>query len=123
MKILIVEDEAIIALNLKRTLETMGHQVLPIAASMETAVVNAREGNPDLILMDILLKGDGTGIDAASKIRGFSKAPIMFLTGNAFPLTAVELEETRPCEIYSKPLSLKDLRDMLTLIESKERHT
>ncbi len=113
MRILIVEDEAIIALNLKRTLETMGHQVLPVAASMERAVGNAREGNPDLILMDILLKGEGTGIDAAYEIRRFSQVPIMFLTGNAFPLTDVELVETKPCGIYSKPLSLQDLRGMI----------
>ncbi len=117
MKILIVEDEAIIALNLKRTLETMGHQVLPVAASMERAVETARGGNPDLILMDILLKGDGTGIDAAYEIRRFSKVPIMFLTGNAFPLTDVELEGTKPSEIYSKPLSLNDLRSMIQRME------
>jgi len=117
MKILIVEDEAIIALNLKRTLETMGHQVLPVAASMEKAVENARFGNPDLILMDILLKGEGTGIDAAYEIRGFCKVPIIFLTGNAFPLTDVELVETRPCEVYSKPLSLKDLQGMIQRME------
>jgi len=118
MKILIVEDEAIIALNLKRTLESMGHQVLPVAVSMERAVENTRGGKPDLILMDILLKGDGTGIDAAYEIRRFSKVPIMFLTGNAFPLTDVELEETKPCRIYSKPLSMKDLTSMLTRMEN-----
>jgi CheY-like chemotaxis protein len=118
MKILIVEDEAIIALNLKRTLESLGHQVLPVAASMEKAVENARNGKPDLILMDILLKGEGTGIDAAYEIRRFSKVPIMFLTGNAFPLTDVEVEETKPCGIYSKPLSMKDLTSMLKPMET-----
>ena len=69
VKILLVEDESIEALDIKLTLESFGYEVPYVASSGEEVVEKALEIMPDLILMDIVLKGDTDGIDVASKIK------------------------------------------------------
>ena len=67
IKILVVEDENIVALDIENRLKNLGFTVLPVISSGEEAVEKAYEYKPDLILMDILLKGKINGIDAAKK--------------------------------------------------------
>ncbi|MBI4813298.1 MAG: response regulator, partial [Methanobacterium sp.] len=68
-KILLVEDDGIEAMDIKRTLESWGYEVPYVASSGEEAINKALEITPDLILMDIVLKGEIDGIDVASKIK------------------------------------------------------
>jgi CheY-like chemotaxis protein len=82
-KILVVEDNMIIALVTKRTLESAGYEVLDIACSSEEAIDICQKSNPDLILMDIQLDNGGDGVDTMIKIRQFSEVPVIFLTGNS----------------------------------------
>jgi CheY-like chemotaxis protein len=79
-RILVVEDEAIVAMGIKQKLEDLGHQVVDIAYTGEDAVQTALETKPDLILMDIVLKGNVDGIEAAAKIRNQLDIPVIYLT-------------------------------------------
>ena len=115
LKVLIVEDEVIIAWDLKRTIEKLEGGVVDIAASADKAVEHARVHAPDLILMDIGLKGQRTGIDAAVEIRSFSKAPIIFLTGNTHLVDDALIESIRAQGLYSKPPSRPQLMEMLNI--------
>jgi CheY-like chemotaxis protein len=114
-KVLVVEDEMIIAWDLQRSLEILGAEVVGLAASADRAVELARASSPDLILMDVLLKGERTGIDAAEEIRGFSELPIVFLTGNTHLVGDERMAATRTQGQYSKPPSMLQLREMLEL--------
>jgi CheY-like chemotaxis protein len=69
VKILLVEDESIEALDIKGTLESYGYQVPYVAAYGEEAILKAKEIIPDIILLDIILKGQVNGIDVASEIK------------------------------------------------------
>lgn len=79
-KILIVEDDFIVAIDLKIHLEKMGYHVLDITDNGKDALTKTRK-NPDLILMDINLKGDIDGIDTAQQIHKLYDVPIIYLTG------------------------------------------
>jgi|SRR5579875_2772183 len=82
-RILIVEDEQIIAADLRNKLRRMGHEVVGMAIAGEEAVTMADELKPDLVLMDVQLGGEMTGTDAARTIQERTRAPIIFVT--AFP--------------------------------------
>ena len=119
VKVLIVEDEMIVAWDLKATFERLGNEVLPIAAGAEQAVKQTRTEAPDLILMDITLKGTKTGIDAAMEIRQFSQAPIIYLTGNAHLVGDPGIHATLAQGFYVKPHSERQLREMLKIARKK----
>ena len=78
--ILIVEDEPILAIGMEYSLEDFGYDVSGIATSYESAISHVRESLPDLVLMDIKIKGDKSGIDAAKVIWQEYKIPVVFLT-------------------------------------------
>lgn len=83
LRILIVEDEQIIAEDLASQIRRLGHQVLGIAMSGEEAIAMAADIQPELVLMDIQLEGAMTGTEAAQTIRALTGAAIIFVT--AFP--------------------------------------
>lgn len=114
-KILIVEDEAIIAMELKLTLQKKGYDVVHIASSGDQAISYAQKYEPHIILMDILLRGKKTGIDAAREIYINQKIPIIFLTGNAHLLTHERLAETHSL-VLTKPCPEGELFAMLEKI-------
>ena len=82
-KILIVEDEVIIASDMKKKLEEAGHSVIDIATKGEKAIEIALSLKPDLIFMDIMLSGKMDGIEAAKEIHNSSDIPIIFLTAHS----------------------------------------
>jgi CheY-like chemotaxis protein len=79
-KILIVEDEAIIALDIQYTLENLGYRVPAVVSSGEESIEKASEIHPDLVLMDIKLSGDMDGISAAEQIYNRFRIPVVYLT-------------------------------------------
>ena len=107
--ILIAEDEPIIALDLKRTLQKLGYQVVALADSGDSAVSAAETHRPDLILMDVMLKGDMTGIEAASSIRKNLEIPLIFLTAHADRETLQQAKLTEPYGYLIKPVTESDL--------------
>ena len=97
--ILIVEDEAITALNLKLDLEDLGYNVIDIVDNGDDAIYKAVEYRPDLTIMDINLKGEVNGIQAAKKILALDLA-IIYLTANADDITFNESKSTSPASAF-----------------------
>ena len=80
-RILIVEDEAIIAMDLSQRLEVFGYDVTGIAASGDQALRLCYDTRPDLVMMDIVIRGDKDGIETAALIRGRYDIPVVYLRG------------------------------------------
>ena len=79
-RILIVEDEAIVAEDLENLIIDFGYEMVGSVVSADDAIQQAIEHRPDLILMDIVLKGNKNGIEAADEIKNVIKIPVIFLT-------------------------------------------
>lgn len=108
-KILVVEDEQIVALELEDQLTQMGHAVVGIVASGEAAIEHARRLQPHLILMDIKLQGELDGIEAAEIIRKESDIPIVYLTAFADEPTLQRVKVTQPYGYILKPFQEREL--------------
>ena len=104
MRILIVEDEIIIAEDLKLTIQNFGHEVISIVTSGEEAVVYTDRLMPDIIFMDIVLDGELNGIDAAIKIREKHNIPIIFCSAYIDRVTQRETSLIKPGIFISKPV-------------------
>ncbi|MFN4151858.1 MAG: response regulator [Candidatus Sericytochromatia bacterium] len=102
-KILIVEDERIVAIDIKSTLEAEGFEIVDIVISGEAAIEKAIELKPDLILMDIFLRGSLNGIEASKKIKENMDIPIIYLTAYEDKATIDKAKETNPVEYLVKP--------------------
>jgi PAS domain S-box-containing protein len=108
--VLIAEDEGILAIELKKRLEKLGYKVLAVASSGEEAIELAARHKPDLILMDIVLKGEMDGIEAADKIRGFLNVPVIYLTAYSDEDTVKRAKLTEPFGYLVKPYNDKELQ-------------
>jgi CheY-like chemotaxis protein len=111
-KILITEDERIIAEDLKLTLQSFGHEVAAICASGEEAVAKTRELHPDLIFMDIQLKGKLSGIDAAHILKS-SKIPVIFCTAYSDHKTIMQAASIDHSGYLIKPIMENELKCIL----------
>src|SRR5574338_340603 len=109
VKILIVEDENIVAIDLKKTLENLDYEIIDIVRSGEKAIQKAVELGPGLILMDIMLEGELTGIDAAREIRNRKDIPVIYLTAYANQSTLSQAKLTQPFGYIIKPFDEKNL--------------
>ena len=109
LRVLIVEDEAFVAMDAEAILQAAGHEVVGIALSADEAVALAAKRSPDLVLMDIRLRGTRDGIDAAIDIRRVSELPIIFVTANVDPTTHARAMQVSPLAVISKPFSSDSL--------------
>ncbi len=109
VRVLIVEDEAIVAMDLEFLVEAMGHEVCGLTAWVDEAIRLAREQGPDVVLMDVRLAGGGSGLDAACAIATENQVRVVFVTGSSEEVEAAALP-FRPAGVVPKPLSEADLR-------------
>lgn len=109
IKILVVEDELIIADNICEILEELGYEVLEPAVSYTEALEILAEEKPDLALLDIQLAGRRDGIDLAWKIRDNYDIPFIFLTSNADAATVERAKKVSPPAYLLKPFNKNDL--------------
>ena len=109
-KVLIVEDERILAIGMKRKLENAGYTVTGTASSGEEAIENVKKTSPDLVLMDIVLKGDMDGIEAAQQIINLYNIPIIYLTAYADEEILERAMITEPYGYLLKPFNLNELK-------------
>ncbi len=109
VKVLIVEDEIIIAREIEDNLTDMGYTVLDIVSNGKDAVEKAEELQPDIIFMDIILEGDMTGIEATIEIEKRMSVPVIYLTAHTDLGTLMEARETEPYGYITKPFNRKDL--------------
>jgi CheY-like chemotaxis protein len=114
LTILLIEDEALIALDLKIGLERAGYVVDKVLATGEQAVEHMEQASPDVILMDIRLAGAMTGIDAARQIRRQHRIPIIFMTGFARDMHDQHLDELQPSILVNKPVSVFILKQAIS---------
>jgi len=108
-KILVVEDEAIIAYNLQRILSSFGYKVPETVESGPQAIKAAETLQPDLVLMDIQLRGEMDGIEAARQIRARSDLPVVYLTAYAEDTRLMQARQTTPYGYLVKPVQDREL--------------
>ena len=119
--ILVVEDEGLIALDIESHLLDLGYQVPGMAETGADAVLLAMEAQPDLVLMDIRLKGEIDGIQAAAKITERLDIPIIFLTAFADAETLNNAKQVSPFGYILKPFDPLDLRTSIEIALHKHR--
>jgi len=113
--VLIVEDEAIVAQDLRQTLAEQGFDAFAVAASAEEAIATAASKRPDVVLMDIRIKGQTDGIAAAQELRERFGTPIIFLTAHADARTLARAKSTEPSGYLLKPVKSSELKVSIEL--------
>jgi signal transduction histidine kinase len=120
-RILIVEDEHVVAMDLERSLVNLGFDVIGTADRAAEAVQLAGEKNPDLVLMDIRLPGPMSGIDAAEMIRQRWRIPVVFATAYADEDTVSQATVTGPYGYITKPFRAKELNATIAVALQQHR--
>nr|WP_319373165.1 response regulator [uncultured Methanobacterium sp.] len=113
--IMLVEDEIIVAADVKNRLENMGYAVLGIFDTGEEAIQKAGELKPDMVLMDIVLKGEMDGIDAAQKIREQFDIPLIYLTAYSDEKTLERAKVTEPFGYVLKPFEDREIQSAIEM--------
>ena len=108
-KILVVEDDAIVASDIADSLTSLGYTVSAKVASGEEALIKAKEDKPDLVMMDIVLKGAMDGVDAAETIHSELDIPVVYLTAYASNDLIERAKTTEPFGYIIKPFEDRDL--------------
>lgn len=121
IKILVVEDERIVAKDIQNSLKMLGYDVPAIASSGEEAIEKANEVKPDIVLMDIVLKGEIDGIEAAKHINTKFKIPVIYLTAYEDSETLDRAKVTDPLGYILKPFEERDLHTSLEMALYKNK--
>jgi len=108
--VLIVEDETVLAIGMEYSLEEFGYEVTGIETSASSALKHVELNKPDIVLMDIKLKGEESGIDAAKKIWAKYKIPIIFLTSFSDDKTIKNAMQSEPYAYLIKPCRDEELK-------------
>ena len=115
VNVLLVEDESIVAKDIQLSLKRLGYNVLGIENTGEKAITSARKLDPDIIIMDIMLKGKINGIEASEKIRKEQNIPIIYLTAYADENTLSKAKITEPYAYIIKPYKERDLHTSIEM--------
>jgi len=119
-KIMVIEDERIVARNLAQQLTDLGYDVVATAYSGEEAVDKMGDVQPDLVLMDIVLAGKLDGIQTAEKIRALCGAPVIYLTAYADDKTFERAKLTGPSGYILKPVEITQLHIAIELALNRQ---
>ncbi len=115
LNIFIVEDESIVARDIQNSLIKLGYNVVGMANNGKDAIEKISQTIPDLILMDIMIKGDMTGIDVSEKLKQKLKIPVVFLTAYADEGTLAKAKVTEPYGYILKPFKEVDLHSTIEM--------
>lgn len=121
LNIFIVEDESIVAKDIQNSLVKLGYNVVGIANNGKDAVEKITELMPDLVLMDIMIKGDLTGIDVSEQIKEKISVPVIFLTAYADEGTLAKAKITEPYGYILKPFKEIDLHSTIEMAVYKHQ--
>lgn len=121
LNIFIVEDESIVAKDIQNNLVKLGYNVIGIANNGKDAIQQIKETNPDVVLMDIMIKGDLTGIEVAEQIRKHINVPVIFLTAYADESTLSRAKVTEPYGYILKPFKEIDLHSTIEMAVYKHQ--
>ncbi len=119
--ILVVEDESIVAADIKRCLQSLGYHVTALVSSGAEALKITQKTHPDLVLMDIVLKGDMDGIQAAETIRSRFDIPVIYLTAYADEKTLQRAKMTEPYGYVLKPIEDRELHSTIEMALYKHK--
>ncbi len=118
---MIVDDEVIVAEDLKERLTDLGYEVCAVASTGSKAITKARESDPDLILMDIRLKGDMDGIEAAGEIKRLYDISVVYLTAYSDQETLDRAKVTIPFGYLIKPFAERELHSTIEMALYKQK--
>jgi DNA-binding response OmpR family regulator len=119
LRILVVEDEILIALELESLLQDAGHDVVGIAACHEDALTIARELSPDLAFVDIHLADGPTGVDVSRRLTGELGVTVLFMTANT---KRIPHDCAGACGVIAKPYTERGVREALAYVMAGQRH-
>ena len=120
-RIMVVEDENIVNADIQSTLKTLGYEIAASAISGEQALEKVAEAKPDLILMDIMLRGDMDGVESAEQIRHQFNIPIVFLTAYSDDATLERAKITEPFGYVIKPFEERELHTNIEIALHKHK--
>jgi CheY-like chemotaxis protein len=118
LRVLVVDDELLIADYIASVLEEAGHTVVGMAATADQALVLLRDIGADVVLLDINLKGTSDGVELARVIRREHRMPHIFITGSGDPQTRQRAEDTNPLAFLQKPFKDTQLLTALMAVHS-----
>jgi DNA-binding LytR/AlgR family response regulator len=113
--VLVIEDEAIVSKDIQHSLKKLGYNVVGSASTGEKAIELAIELKPDIVLMDIMLKGQMTGIEAAEEIKSRMNVPVIYLTAYADENTLSKAKVTEPYGYIIKPFKEIDIHTSIEM--------
>jgi PAS domain S-box-containing protein len=114
-KILVVEDESIVARDIRNMLVGLGYDVTGVVAGAKAAVQKAQETAPDIVLMDVMLQGKITGVEAAEQIYTKFSIPVVYLTAYADSTTVQQAKKTEPFGYIIKPFEERELQTTIEI--------
>jgi PAS domain S-box-containing protein len=114
-KVLVVEDENLIAMDLQRRLESLGYTVTGTAGTGETALRQARALRPDIVLMDIILRGPTDGIELSKKMQSEFDLPVVYVTAHSDDKTVARAKATGPYGYVTKPVDDRQLQIVIEM--------
>jgi two-component system, response regulator PdtaR len=112
-KIVLVEDEFIIAMVLEKQLQKFGYDLAAKVTNGKDAIDAVKAHQPDLIIMDIKIDGDIDGIDVMNEIRKFSDVPVIYMSGNSDSGTRERASKTGPVDYMVKPIPIQELNNSI----------
>ena len=121
IKVLVVEDESIVSKDIQHSLKRLGYGVCGAAATAEKALTLVKDEKPSIVLMDIMLKGDMNGIEAAELVRREHNIPVIFLTAYADEATLSKAKITEPYGYIIKPFKEIDLHTSIEMALYKHK--
>ncbi|MCJ7811936.1 response regulator, partial [bacterium] len=121
IKILVAEDENIIALEIKNRLEKMGYEVPALVSTKKEIIEKVSDLQPDLVLMDIMLNGHMDGVEAAEDIRARFDIPVVYLTAYSDENTLQRAKITEPYGFILKPLDERELHNTIEIAIYKHK--
>lgn len=117
IKILVVEDDYMLRMINKKTLELMNHKVVACTSNGADAIKAVEKHNPDVILMDIGLEGKMDGIETMHEVAKLSNVPVIYLTGNSNEINRARAAKTNMLGFYAKPVDFEELKTLLSKVK------
>jgi signal transduction histidine kinase len=120
-RVMVVEDERIVALNLERRLTKLGYEISSLATSGSQALQAIERDKPDVVLMDVNIEGEIDGIETASRIPNAYNIPVIYLTAYSEEATLQRARGTRPYGFLLKPISERELHATIQMVLERRR--